>query len=201
MIGIDEAGRGPVLGPMVIGVVEWSHSINELLENHGLTLTDSKDMSQQDREETATFLKNHVNYRIGSIPAWVIAKNKVSIPQVEARVICSLLKTLDGKQVVSDALGSGNQAHRWIKNHRSERSFTFESGADKKYPSVSAASVLAKVERDRTIEHLTVRWGNIGSGYPSDPKTRNWLESWNSEKTDWPPFVRTNWSTIDKINC
>ncbi|MFB6226906.1 MAG: ribonuclease HII [bacterium] len=198
VIGIDEAGRGPALGPLVIGITEWNPGVAPELEDQDLTLRDSKKLSAQQRDSTYSFLKKNLRHTVCSIPAWVISRPDETIPQLEARVISNALQYFDAHDVYSDALGSGNRAHRWIKNEFPERSFQFESGADDTYPAVSAASVLAKVTRDRAISSLESSYGDVGSGYPSDPSTQRWLESW-SNKPDWPAFVRTNWSTVQDL--
>lgn len=199
VVGIDEAGRGPVLGPLVIGLAEWKPSYGSELEERGLALRDSKKLTVSQRSETFSFLRENIRYSLCCIPAWVIARPEESIPQLEARVINEALSNFEDDDVYCDALGSGQKAHRWIKNEYPNRSFRFESGADDTYPAVSAASVLAKVTRDRILESLRSDWGELGSGYPSDPSTKSWLETWDQAQ-EWPSFVRTNWSTVESLN-
>ena len=74
-----------------------------------------------------------------------------------------------------------------------------EHKADDKFLPVSAASILAKVTRDREIERLKEEYGEIGSGYPSDPRTRTFLESYYREHGEFPPIVRQSWKTLRKI--
>ena len=74
-----------------------------------------------------------------------------------------------------------------------------ENNADKKYLVVAAASIIAKVERDRRIKELSEKYGNIGSGYPSDWRTIRFIENWFKEKGELPPFVRKSWKTARKI--
>ena len=198
-IGIDEAGRGPVLGPMVVALVEWPEDLDESDHPSDVTIADSKNLTAETRERTARYLKNRINYRICSVPAWVLARPDTTIPQVEARVISRCHDTLPEQPVYSDALGSGTKAHQWIRNHQTNRSFVFESGADDRYPWVSAASILAKTTRDRALDRLESTWGELGSGYPSDPTTQTWLNDWAEAGDPWPSFVRTNWSTVQKL--
>jgi ribonuclease HII len=199
ILGIDEAGRGPVLGPMVIAIVQWNRSVKEAADHRDIPLEDSKNLTESQRQQAATFLKERVNFRICSVPAWTLSLPEESIPQIEAKVIENMLSTLTGNRVYSDALGSGEQAHQWIKNAWPDRSFTFESGADDRYEWVSAASILAKTARDEAIEELKNEWGDLGSGYPSDPSTRSWLKEWKATDQKWPSFVRTKWSTLDRL--
>ncbi|ASJ07672.1 ribonuclease HII [Thermococcus pacificus] len=74
-----------------------------------------------------------------------------------------------------------------------------EHKADDKFVPVSAASILAKVTRDRAIERLKEEYGEIGSGYPSDPRTRAFLEEYYRKHGDFPPIVRRSWKTLRKI--
>ena len=72
--------------------------------------------------------------------------------------------------------------------------------ADKHFPVVSAASIIAKVERDREVESLNLEMNeDIGSGYPSDPKTKSFLKKYYSQHKKFPPFVRESWETAKKI--
>jgi ribonuclease HII len=70
-----------------------------------------------------------------------------------------------------------------------------EPKADLNYPVVGAASIFAKVLRDRAIAEL----GEVGSGYPSDPKTRAWLKGFFIRGEELPASVRTRWGTIAKL--
>ncbi len=199
VLGIDEAGRGPVLGPMVIAVVRWNETIIGKAKRKDIPIEDCKKLTPDTRVVVDNFLRENLVYRIGAIPAWTLSAPDETIPQIEAKVIENILGTLSGTKVFSDALGSGNKAHRWLENAWPDRHFTFESGADDRYEWVSAASILAKVARDRAVEHLKSDWGELGSGYPSDPVTRDWLENWNDDEAGWPPFVRTKWSTVSQL--
>lgn len=73
------------------------------------------------------------------------------------------------------------------------------TGAEKKYPSVAAASIVAKVERDKEIERLKKRYGDFGSGYPSDSKTLYSLRKWRRTSVRLPSIVRLQWRTLSRI--
>lgn len=75
-----------------------------------------------------------------------------------------------------------------------------EPKADANFPACGAASIFAKTHRDAHIDALREEHGDFGSGYPSDPKTRGWLEEHARTGEPWPAFVRTRWSTIDNIS-
>jgi len=74
-----------------------------------------------------------------------------------------------------------------------------EHHADVKYVVVGAASIIAKVHRDEVINDLRERYGDLGSGYSSDPKTRRFLTNWITEKNSLPDFVRKSWKTVKRI--
>jgi ribonuclease HII len=71
--------------------------------------------------------------------------------------------------------------------------------ADDIFPIVSAASIIAKDKRDSIIEEIKKKFGDIGSGYPSDKKTIRFLRNWMKEKKNVPPFARKSWETTKKI--
>ena len=74
-----------------------------------------------------------------------------------------------------------------------------ENRADARFPVVSAASILAKVVRDRRIDEMRSKYGDIGTGYPSDPKTRAFLERWLAEHGTPPPIARARWGTFARL--
>ena len=76
-----------------------------------------------------------------------------------------------------------------------------EHKADSRFPVVSAASIVAKVTRDRIIDALHEEYGEIGSGYPSDKTTIDFLESWISEHGSPPVIARHSWRTISDISA
>ncbi len=77
--------------------------------------------------------------------------------------------------------------------------FVAENHADQTYPIVMAASILAKVERDAAIEALRRKYGDFGSGYPSDPKTKAWLKAYFRQHGCLPDCVRHTWKTVADI--
>ncbi|MEM2841464.1 MAG: ribonuclease HII [Candidatus Bathyarchaeia archaeon] len=76
-----------------------------------------------------------------------------------------------------------------------------EHRADVKYPIVSAASILAKVRRDTVISELKRLYGDFGSGYPSDPKTVNFLREWMLKNRGDLPILRRSWSTFRRVEA
>ncbi len=72
--------------------------------------------------------------------------------------------------------------------------------ADRDVAVVGAASLFAKVARDDALDALREAWGALGSGYPSDPVTRRWLQAWAATGAPWPDFVRTRWQTVADLS-
>jgi ribonuclease HII len=193
-VGVDEAGRGPVLGPLVIGVVLW----DEGRSWDGPRLADSKTLSPDHRVEAANHLREWTMAWTQHIPAWVIDRSRHTLPYLEALVLRDVLRHFPAASIRSDALSNGERVHNFLTDQFPDREFEFWSGADGDDPGVGAASIVAKVERDRAMETLSGRYGELGSGYPGDATTRQWLDECE-RGSDWPPFVRTSWSTVQRM--
>ncbi|PXF61170.1 MAG: hypothetical protein C4B59_05320 [Candidatus Methanogaster sp.] len=71
--------------------------------------------------------------------------------------------------------------------------------ADATYPIVAAASIIAKVQRDRAVRTLGREVGDFGSGYPSDPKTIRFMREWFREHKSFPEWVRHSWKTTSNV--
>ncbi len=210
LAGVDEAGKGPVLGPMVIAGVMYSvegENINQTpVEMEGLNLRDSKEIPYKKRISLANKIRKTAD-EIYSI--------RVEAPQIdELRKIMNMndilvesyskvLNNINFDAIVMDAADVNEErfCNRIRKKiEKKDRVMISEHNADDKYPIVSAASIIAKAERDKEIERLEKEIGmDIGSGYPADDITVNFLEKWISEKGNLPTFARKSWSTSKKI--
>jgi ribonuclease HII len=73
-----------------------------------------------------------------------------------------------------------------------------EHKADRTYPVVSAASIIAKVERDKAIAELASKYGDLGCGYPTDPETLRFLQQCLERRGEYPDFVRKSWKPARK---
>ena len=120
------------------------------------------------------------------------------------RIVKSVLKLVGDNlgAIYIDGTSSLHRLHKYLEELLNpiglKPKLIIEYGADRKYPVVSAASIIAKYLRDRHIEDLHRIYGDFGSGYPSDPKTLNWLRRFK-DINDLPPIVRRSWSTIKKL--
>jgi ribonuclease HII len=197
-MGIDEAGRGPVIGPLVICGFVYDESV----DLRALGAKDSKQLSPTRREKLAVgLLEVATDHRLSVITAIDIDQRDCSLNDLEINHMARLIDELAPDTVYVDAIQSDCAAFRDKLMSRLSHKCTIiaENKADVKFPVVSAASILAKVERDAAVGRLRKEYGDIGSGYPSDPTTRQWLRDWYSSHGSFPPVVRHTWATIKEL--
>jgi ribonuclease HII len=204
--GVDDAGRGPVIGPLVIaGVLLEEKEISKL---RLLGVKDSKMLSPRRREQLVVGIKElALKHCVESLSPEeidrVVEKGRRlhRLNRLEAYTMTKVIERLKPDIAYVDA--SDVLADRF-KEHIAEK-LTFEvkivseHKADVKYPIVSAASIIAKVERDRAIQELSDRYGEIGSGYVTDPKTIGFLEKWLATHGSYPRFVRKSWKPAKEL--
>ena len=204
--GVDEAGRGPVIGPLVIAGVLFKE--NDLPKLVNLGVKDSKLLSSQKRETLAVqirelALKWHIMLLSpAEIDRVVESRRKLhKLNRLEAQAMARVITVLKPDVVYVDA--SDILADRFEEHIAENLSFSpkiiSEHKADIKYPVVSAASIIAKVERDKVISQLQKKHGNMGCGYPSDSNTIKFLEDWIRKFGSYPDFVRKSWKTAKRV--
>jgi len=200
VLGIDEAGRGPVIGPMVIaGVMVEEDKIDYLRE---IGVRDSKELSRQKREEIFNeLMKLDIKVKYYIIPPamidYYVEKKKLNI--LEFNHFCKIIEELKPDKVFIDSFTRNtNKLREAIYNKLSYKpEVIVEIKADKKYPIVSAASIIAKVIRDGEIDKIKREIGiDFGSGYPSDKKTIDALKNNYEAIKD---YVRKSWFTVRRI--
>ena len=201
--GIDEAGRGPVLGPLVIaGVVIDEKDLNPLVEEG---LTDSKLMPKVRRESMyAEILNLTVDYRIVIIDAYEIDElrnNATNLNRIEINAIIKMLGALTKwKKAFVDACDRNADRMQLILRNNVQENIVAEHFADVKYPIVSAASVIAKVIRDQEITKAHEKFGvDFGSGYSHDAKTNQFLMDYYSKHGELPVIARKSWETSKRV--
>jgi len=206
IVGVDDAGRGAVIGPLVIaGVLIDEKNLPRLRE---LGVRDSKRLSPHRREQLAEEIKKLVlKYHIikllpPEIDKVVETGRKLHrLNRLEAQTMAKVITVLKPDIAYVDA--SDVLADRF-KDHIEEiLSFDVqivsEHKADAKYPVVSAASIIAKVERDKAIAKLRERHGDLGCGYPTDVKTIEFLENRIQKFGFYPDFVRKSWKPAKRL--
>ncbi|MFQ6065554.1 MAG: ribonuclease HII, partial [Candidatus Bathyarchaeia archaeon] len=204
--GVDDAGRGAVIGPLVLAGVLIEHKDLPNLTDIGVK--DSKCLSPDKREFLAKKIKKlAVGWRVAKLTPEEIDKvvrtgRKLHrLNRLEAQTMAKVLEVLKPDVAYVDA--SDVLAERFGHHIQEELSFKVkivsEHKADVKYPIVSAASIIAKVERDRAISKLRQKYGDFGCGYPTDPKTLEFLERWINEFGLYPDFVRKSWKPAKRL--
>lgn len=204
--GVDDAGRGAVIGPLVVaGILIEKHQIHKLVD---IGVKDSKLVSPGKRVRLAAdIIKIVLNYYTVELSPSEIDEvvEKGSrlhrLNRLEARAMAAVISYLRPKEAYVDA--SDVLPERFGKHISEELSpkvrIISEHKADIKYPVVSAASILAKVRRDRAIADLRKTQGDLGSGYIVDPKTKLFLEQAIRRYGSYPNFVRKSWKPAKRI--
>ena len=201
ILGIDEAGRGSVLGPMVIAGVVVPEKMEKVLERMGVK--DSKRLTANRRTILSRKLKKMFEYEIVVITAREIDDMRASginLNEIEKNAMESIILKLKPEKAIVDAVDV--KAERFQENLINDTGFNVvaEHKADDKYIEVSAASIIAKAERDAQIDDINknfIKSGGIGSGYPSDPTTKKFLTNYTYDEM--PDFVRRSWATVAKM--
>ena len=201
ILGIDEAGRGCVLGDLVIAGFLLEGEDDLCLREAGAA--DSKALSPKRRIAARGKLSALGSVSIRRVTPPEI--DRANLNALEEAAIVDLVKALEPDVVKLDALGHPSTLpglQRRLQAALPKRlrpKWTIEPKADATYPVVGAASIFAKTLRDEALELLASTFGELGSGYPGDPRTRSWLEDWARTGAPWPSFVRTRWATIEAL--
>lgn len=196
--GIDEAGRGPVIGPLVICCAFCRREDEKILRK--VASKDSKALSAKGREEAYGELKKFCTFRWVEVSAADLDRlmGEMSLNDIEAKFMAELIKKLEEGDIMIDM----PDRYAWTFRRRMERfgvkRFEAEHKADEKYPIVAAASICAKILRDRKVDEIRKTTCDFGSGYPSDPKTVAALKD-KGMRALLDPFIRKRWKTLETI--
>lgn len=201
--GIDDAGRGPVIGPMVMaGIVIDEKDLPKLKE---LGVKDSKLLTPKQRELIYNkLIKTVKRYKVIKIPPEEIDKyvlsEETNLNWLEAEKMAEIINTLRPDQVIVDCPSNNKKAFAdYLENKLTVKtSLRCEHKADRDFLIVGASSIIAKTIREREVDLLKKRFGSlVGSGYPSDPTTKKFLkENWNKH----PEIFRHSWSTYQEFS-
>lgn len=196
VVGVDEAGKGPVLGSMFAAAVRVL-SPDQLPSG----VADSKALSPTRREALASDLRadDRIEVGIAEITAAKIDHQGTDMNTLTVDAHATAIQKVDLAEAAAivDAadVSASRFADRIVSRLPTEIPVVAEHGADASYPVVSAASVVAKVERDAHVSRLAERYGEIGSGYPGDPTTLDFLREYVSEHGTLPDCARRSWQT------
>ncbi|MFX1496822.1 MAG: ribonuclease HII [Promethearchaeota archaeon] len=202
--GIDEAGRGPVLGPMVICGVCFPSFDLEILSKIGVK--DSKKLTSSKRIELAQIIKRKCySLKVKIISAKEIdnrVKSHFTLNRLELLKYIEIINELKPNIIIVDAVDVNEKRFgdsiKKLLDFKPTKVIS-KHKADDIYPIVSASSIIAKEIRDNLIGNLREKYGDFGSGYPSDTKTINFLREWIVKNKKPPSIARKTWDTTRKL--
>ncbi len=195
--GVDDAGRGSVLGPLVIAGISIERSKIKYLSEIGVR--DSKQLSPARRENLYKKIIDIVDdYYVVKISPRLIDQSvrKNQLNHLEAEYMAKVISKLkpDSSYVDSCDVNPIRFGKKISKLAQSGRIYS-RHHADGKFTVVSAASIIAKVNRDKEIAKLRKKY-DLGSGYPSDSKTMRFVRDWIFTYKKTPQFVRASWKPV-----
>lgn len=208
ILGIDDAGRGPVLGSMFLAGVLIEKSVEKELKAEGVT--DSKKLSHINRMRLTGIIKDSSkNFKIVEATPEQIdhaVNSGLNLNTLEAiktaEIINSLLVNVkEHVKVIVDCPSVNTNAWKaTLLGYLKEKDIELhcEHKADANHISVSAASILAKCAREESLIDLKNKFGDFGSGYPSDPYTKDFLRKSGKKHKDSGIF-RKSWATWKSV--
>lgn len=203
--GVDEAGRGPVFGPLVVVGVKLKDD-SKLIE---YKVRDSKQLTPQRRKILAKKIQEiALDHEILVVSAKDIddMRKVMTLNEIEVNAFIKVIKRLKPETCYVDSADVNEK--RFGMNILSGLSFKpdiiSKHKADSIYPIVSAASILAKTRRDEEVQKIEQNLKNklnlpLGSGYPADPITQKFLKTWLKRFGELPPHTRHSWKTAQNI--
>ncbi|MFH0889665.1 MAG: ribonuclease HII [Candidatus Aenigmatarchaeota archaeon] len=208
-LGIDEAGRGAVLGSLVICGAVFEES--DLPSLKLINVKDSKLLSPLQRRTLKPQIEKIAKMvMIEKLEAHEIDEKRAAGTNLNmletlkfVSIINAVFKKMDIGKVVIDVPDTNLKKYNRMLSgliKRDDLKIVGEHHADLNHVECSAASVIAKVTRDAEIEELKKDYGDFGAGYPSDPKCINWLKERLKADGSLPKIVRHSWETVAKLN-
>ena len=206
-IGIDEAGRGPIIGPLTIAGVSIDETVADMFKKAGVK--DSKMLSRR-----RIFLLERLVKKESDNLVLVIEPKRIderfhdgkNLNYLELDHMCEIANSLAGERVIVDSPSANTKKIRdYLIKRIPKKEIIAENYADRDYIEVSAASILAKAERERQVELIKKEIGyDFGSGYSSDPKTKAFLSLIKSNgklnSDEYSKYLRKSWFTFKNMN-
>ena len=196
-IGVDEAGKGPVLGSMFAAAVRADPS------RLPAGVADSKTLSPHRRETLAAGIRDVAAVAIAEVPVDRIDDpgtdmNSLTV-DAHATAVAEVARpgsrvTVDAAETDADRFG-----RRLADRLEPDLDVVARHRADESDALVGAASIVAKVARDDHVDELATAYGEVGSGYPSDETTRTFLAEFVREHGCLPDCARASWQTADDV--
>jgi ribonuclease HII len=201
--GVEEAGRGPVIGPLVVCGVMIEEKDEFKLKQIGVK--DSKLLTPKQRTELfGKIEKVEKAHKLLIAPVQevdaALSSEEMNLNKLEAQKMAEAINALKPDKVFLDCPSNNiKEFVNYLKLHLKNKDVEIvaEHKADIKYLVVGAASILAKVTRDSEIKKIKEKIGiDFGSGYPSDPRTVEFLkENWDK----YPSIFRKEWASYKKV--
>jgi len=225
-LGIDEAGRGPVVGPMVYGCCYSPIAHAEVVAKSGFA--DSKQLTEPRREQLWEDISNvkreelQIGYIVNILSAedisgQMLRRSPHNLNAISHDAAIHMIRKVIAagakvEEVYVDTVGDPVKYEQKLKTlFPTVRLITVCPKADSLFPIVSAASICAKVNRDRSVQYVESimkesqnvreRIGavQLGSGYPSDERTKDWLRAVLDSVFLFPSIVRFSWDTVNQV--
>ncbi|KAF9557028.1 DNA replication licensing factor mcm8 [Mortierella alpina] len=219
ILGVDEAGRGPVLGPMVYGICYCPLSKKDELADLGFA--DSKTLKEDERDNLLEVIMSRpdlIGWSVRVLSPMDISNSMLRREKYNLNALAhdttiqlireTLASGVNLKEVYVDTVGPPETYQKKLERlFPSITTIVVAKKADSKYPIVSAASICAKVTRDDVLRHWIFAESGMeetvsrqfGSGYPSDPKTVSWLKASMDPIFGYPNIVRFSWATCKSL--
>ena len=203
--GVDDAGRGCVIGPLVIAGAVFT--LSDIYALRSLGVKDSKLLSPKKREELSEEIReiaHQIEYfelQPKEIDRVVLRGRPLRrLNYLETMSMANVLRKMDVDIAYVDPTDvDNNRCARQMQRVIPQKiEIICEPRADRTYLATGAASILAKVLRDKRIEELQEIYGDFGSGYPHDRKTVQFLERYLEKDEELPAFFRKSWHTVKK---
>ncbi len=207
IIGVDDAGRGPLIGPMVLAGVLIKIDDQEVLKEAGVK--DSKMLTQEKRLSLESFIKSKsLGYKAVLVPpveideAVLSGRNLNNLEAVKCAEVIDYLNTEKFRdkeiEVIVDCPSPNTNAWRAVLishiKYSKNLNIKCEHKADANHPCVSAASILAKLAREEAVAEIKKQFGETGSGYLTDPVTQTFIKEKSLELENSGIF-RKSWAT------
>ncbi|OZJ04431.1 hypothetical protein BZG36_02901 [Bifiguratus adelaidae] len=219
VLGVDEAGRGPVLGPMVYGICYCALDDYDETSNWGFA--DSKQLKETERERLFTTVHESPD-KMGwsvkvlspqDISSGMLKRCKYSLNELAHETTIGLIsetlqRGVNVREIYVDTVGPPESYQAKLSRTFPGILIKVSKKADSLFPIVSAASIVAKVTRDAILKRWLFLEGArvedqcgraFGSGYPSDPDTVAWIKSLSCKVFGYPNIMRFSWATCVKL--
>jgi len=198
ILGIDEAGRGPVIGPLIVAGVMIDKDDEDKLEG----VKDSKLLKHDVRIELDAKIKRDSKFKIIEVSPKEIDEallsEELNLNWLEAHKQAEIINELKPDRAIIDCPSTNCPAfEEYLRDLLEDKNveLVVEHKADMNYPTCAAASILAKVRREEAMDEIKKKYGNTGPGYPANPITKKFVaENWEK----YPEIFRQTWATFKK---